>query len=163
MLFWASKYVILGAPGTCKIKLRLERERHFHIFTQSRKSHEKVPKIDPQIPATFPKNLTSLLAPRPSLPQTPSIYRLRYLTATSITRLGAFRHPPKNLQKSRSGTPGVFHGAPWAPQLGKMVLQGAKSRLKVPSRHRKPPFLAEEGNQKKASIPSCFMASIPFF
>ena len=38
MLFWHRKYVILGAPGTCKIKLRLERERHFHIFTQSRES-----------------------------------------------------------------------------------------------------------------------------
>ena len=77
MLFGYRKYVILGAPGTCKIKLRLERERHFHIFTQSRKSREKAPKMDPQIPPQNCENLTSLPARWPSLPQTPSIYRLR--------------------------------------------------------------------------------------
>mgnify|MGYP001384821699 CR=1 FL=1 len=58
--------------------------------------------MDPKIPATFPKNLPSLSLNLPSLPQTPSIYRLRYLHATSITRLGAFRHPPKNLSKKKT-------------------------------------------------------------
>ena len=60
MLFWQRKYVILGAHGTSKIKLRLERERHFHIFTQSRKSQEKAPKMDPQISTYFPKNRPSV-------------------------------------------------------------------------------------------------------
>ena len=73
MLFGHRKYVISGAPGTCKIELRLERERHFHICTYSRESREKVPKIDPQIPTYFPKNLTSVSQHLPSLPQTPSI------------------------------------------------------------------------------------------
>ena len=110
--FWHRKCVILGVPGTCKIKLRLERERHFHIFTQSRKSREKAPKMDPQISTYVANNRPSLLASRPSLPQTPSIYRLRSLPATSITRLGAFRHPPPNHEKSRSGHQGVLYGAP---------------------------------------------------
>ena len=71
--------------------------------------------------------------------------------------VGCFPSSTQKPKKSRSGPPGVFRGAPWAPQLGKMVLQGAKRCLKVPSRHLKSSFLAEEGNQKKASIPSCFL------
>ena len=43
-----------------------------------------------------------------------------------------------------SGSPGVFRGAPWAPQVSKMVLQGAKRCLKVPSRHLKSPFWAHQ-------------------
>ena len=86
---------------------------------------------------------------------------------TAYARPRNFNHPvgcfPSSTQKpkiSRSGPPGVFRGAPWAPQLGKMVLQGAQRCLKVPSRHLKSPFWAEEGNQKKASIPSRFLTIV---
>ena len=33
--------MIWGAPGTCRIELRLEREHRFHLFTQSREDHRK--------------------------------------------------------------------------------------------------------------------------
>ena len=48
------------------------------------------------------------------------------------------------LEKSRSGPPGVFRGAPWAPQISKMVFQDAKKCIKVLSRHLKSPFWAHQ-------------------
>ena len=72
-----------------------------------------------------------------------------YLTLTLAQRnfnhpVGCFPSSTQKPKKSRSGPPGVFHVTPRAPQISKMVLQGAKRCLKVPSRHLKSPFWAHQ-------------------
>ena len=65
--------------------------------------------------------------------------------------VGCFPSSTKKHEKSRSGPPGVFRGAPWAPQISTMVLQGGKRCLKVPSRHPKSPLSAGQQASRSAS------------
>ena len=118
----------------------------------------------PQIPPQNCENLTSVPARWPSLPCQPLYLSLTLSSCNFNHPVGCFPSSTQKLKRLRSGPPGVFRGAPWAPQVSQMVLQGAKRCLKVPSRYRKSSFLAEEGNRKKASInrkkasiPSCFL------
>ena len=110
-------------------------------------NHEKVtkkclkwiPKFQPLFQKIWPAfRLIGRVSPQPPL-------------FTAYARPCNFNHPvgcfPSSIQKpkkSRSGPPGVFRGAPWAPQVSKMLLQGTKRCLKVPSRHLKSAFWAHQ-------------------
>ena len=150
MLFLTPKICDLGSPWDLQNQAETRARAsfpHIHPITKkSRKSTQNGPSKFHQFSKKSDQRFTKFA----ESPPTPLYLPLTLTNCNFNHPVGCFPSSTQKPKKSRSGPPGAFRGPPWAPQLGKMMLQGAK-------RHLKSPFWAEEGNPKKASIPSaCF-------